>query len=209
MKKLVNKDVLIILSIALFLRFIALILFKSWTNPDILEYGQMAENIVNGKGLAYDFYGLREECPLKSFMPPLYPFILSFLMSVVSKPYLYLLIIQAILSSCTAIIVYYIGSWIYERQIGLVAGLGVALYPVFIICASGNFFSPTTIDIFLISLILFFTIKANKSIGMAYPLAAGITMGISTLSLSQIIAFYPFIIFWLFINNPHNLVKKA
>ena len=209
MKKLINKDVLIILSTALFLRFIALILFKSWTNPDILEYGQMAENIVNGKGLSYDFYGLREECPLKSFMPPLYPFILSFLMSVVSKPYLYLLIIQAILSSSTAIIVYYIGSWIYERQTGLVAGLGVALYPVFIVCASGNFFSPTTIDIFLISLIVFFTIKADKSIGIAYPLAVGITMGISTLSLSQIIAFYPFIIFWLFINNSHHLVKKS
>lgn len=209
MKKLINKDLFIILGIALLLRFSVLILLRGWINPYSLEYGQIAENILMGKGATFNFYWLREECPLKSFMPPLYPYVLALLMTTVSKPYFYVLIIQSILSSLTALNVYYIGSWLYERKVGFIAGLCVALYPAFIISATWNYFYPLTIDIFLISLMLLLAIKTCKSKEVIYSYATGIVMGILALSLPQIIVFYPFLILWFFINHVHNLITKS
>lgn len=209
MKKCNNKDLLILLGIALFFRLIVLAFLKSWLNPYALEYGQIAENILSGKGAAFNLYWLREDSPLKSFMPPLFPYLLAFLMLTVSKPYFYLLLIQVVLSSLTSVIVYYIGSWLYERKVGLIAGLCIALHPALIISSTWNFFYPSTIDIFLISLMLLLTVKAGSSNRIYYFFATGIVMGVVALSLPQIIAFYPFIILWFFINNVQGLIWKS
>lgn len=203
-----NKSSLLIFSIALFLRFIALFLFKSWMVADTGEYGQIANNILMGKGFSFDFYGLREDYPFRSFMPPLYPYIMASLLSCVYNPYLLLLLIQAVVSSLTALNIYYIGSSLFDQKVGLIAGLGVAIYPVFIVSAISSFY-PLTIDIFLLSLALIFIIKANTTRNFSYSYTAGIAIGILALSLPQILAFFPFIILWLFINKTVNIKKKC
>jgi 4-amino-4-deoxy-L-arabinose transferase-like glycosyltransferase len=168
----------------------------------------MAENILLGKGLSFDFYGLREIHPFRSFMPPLYPFLMAFFIAHFPEPYLSLLIIQTILSSLTALNIYYTGLWLFGRKTGLIAGIGVAIYPVFIISSTSSFY-PVTIDIFLISLIVLLAIKIKENENLVYPFAAGIIIGISGLSIPQIIAFYPFIILWLFISKTPFILRKS
>ena len=70
------------------------------------ESGVVAQNLLAGLGFTYDFFGLRTAQPLQSFMPPLFIWLLYACQRFSTQPALTLTLIQAGLSSLTAVAIF-------------------------------------------------------------------------------------------------------
>lgn len=193
---------------AFLLRLIALMAGRSWKIPVTLEYGQIADNIIAGKGFAFDFYGLRNGAELKSFFPPFYPYLMVFSRETFDHPYLYLLILQIILSVITCALIFFISREFFSRRASLIAMGLASFYPPFIISSATSFY-PLTCDIFMIALSVLLIIRCSKNFSMPVALYAGVSLGIMTLSYPQALIFIPFAILYWRMNKSSYVLRKG
>jgi hypothetical protein len=170
--------------------------------PDLVEIseeGQIAARLIAGEGYTFDFYGYRTVEPLRSFIPPLYVLFVAFFLRFAPEPGMALGVTQAFLSGITCIVVYRIARGLSGMTVGILSGLAMALYPVFIVQAARPF--SLTINILLLAVLLWLLLDLPHRSRPVVWVAAGVALGLLTLSRSSISALLAGILGWLWLNR--------
>lgn len=199
---------LIIFTIALVGRVAAVLLLGV---PDIVGYsesGLIAKNLVEGRGFTFDLFGTRTEKPLQSFLPPLFPWLIAFCLHYFAQPHLALGFIQSVLSSLTAVLLYFIaGRLSGDNVIALLTAVGMALYPVFVLMSA---LPPSlTLSLFLLALFLWLTTVEPAKLGYGAAAGAGIVLGLSALVRPMAIGFLFVVLVWWVLQWSSMLMQIA
>lgn len=126
MNKRLNKElliILIILSVSITVRFVYLLQSSSnpsFTNPtiDSASYDQTARRLVQGDGMNHKFF----------WQPFFYPFFLSIVYFFSGSSIVCARVVQSILGSITCVLTYLLAKTLFNRKVGLAAGIVTSLY---------------------------------------------------------------------------------
>jgi 4-amino-4-deoxy-L-arabinose transferase-like glycosyltransferase len=180
------KVLLSIFGISLIIRVLYVVLMPTTVFGDALHYNGVAIGLIEGKGY---------EGGVGSFNPPGLPFFLAVIYYVFGYNPQIACVFQAIISSLTCVIIYYIGKTVLNKKIGILSALITAFYPIFIIYSS--FLMIETLFIFLLCLSIFYLLKVHEQPTAKNLLISGILLGLTTLTRNVIIIFTPFILIWM------------
>lgn len=207
---------LIVLAVALVSRIAGVLLLTNPSEPEgDIQHDMYARSLVAGNGFRIDgvLAATGHETPgsfghdtLYSFKPPLYPLFLAGIYKTMSRNFIAVGIVQAILGMLTCLLVYRIGKRMFECRVGLLAAGILAVYPYHVIMAARV--SDTTLFTLLMSLsVVAFMDLAEKPAG-ARVIGAGVTLGAGILCRSNMLFFAPLAMLWLLIRMwPDN--KRA
>lgn len=143
---------------------------------DAREYDILAMNILEGRGYGNYLYGFKYQ----SFVCPLYPLFLAFIYSFLGHNFLAVKIVQLILSSLTAVITYDTARMIFNRSIGIISGMIIALYLPYILWVRP--IMRETFFIFIFGLAFWSIIKALRTNSRLHLGFSGVLIGLSVLT---------------------------
>jgi len=167
---------------------------------DLMEPGQIAQNLIRGSGYAFDFYSYRIEAPLKAFIPPLYPILVYFVLRWASEPAIALGLAQALIGGLMAVLMYLPIREFSNRSTALLSASLTAIYPVFLVQAARPL--PTTLVGFLITAVMTTTVFLQRR-GYGCSLALGLALGLAALARTTMLGLIPIVILWLWLNRPN------
>jgi 4-amino-4-deoxy-L-arabinose transferase-like glycosyltransferase len=169
-------------------------LLSSYTQPQDWEYGDIAENVVDGNGFAR-ISEFSHKIETTSSHAPVYPLYLSVFYRAGQDPTIFIIIIfiQAVLSSLTVLIFYRIALILFNKTAGLLTAIAISFYPPLIYYSVK--ITPTVFVIFFVGMTIFLLLKMEKT-GYGMALLAGSITGISILTNPITIAFLPAVLIW-------------
>ncbi len=143
--------------------------------PDSRQWSGIALNFLSGDGLITDEGA-------KALRPPVYSLFLSFIYFIFGKENLLAVrIIQALISSCTCLIVYLLGKIIFNEAAAKISMAACAVYPFFIYYSGAVL--TETLFIFILSLIMLFL--SGKRF-----MPAGVFFGLGILCRTELVVFF-------------------
>jgi 4-amino-4-deoxy-L-arabinose transferase-like glycosyltransferase len=109
---------------------------------------------------------------------------------------------QAVIGALSALIIYLLGKRMLGQTTGILAGLGIAAYPL-LVYMSGEVY-PETLFVFLLSLILFSAFRVStprpEGIDSRSIVLSGMLLGLTTLCRSNLLTLFPVLTIWPFLN---------
>ena len=133
-------------------------------------------------------------------MPPLFIWLLYACLRLSAQPALALTVVQAILSSFTAVAIFLLAVQLSShRSVAILSGLAVACYPVMVLMVTMPI--SLTLHLALLAWALVLTMLLARKPAGALAFAAGVLWGILALGRPAILAFLPLVILWLWWNS--------
>ena len=198
-----GRSRLFIYPAAIFALALALRLFLIFALPpgphlgDEMEYDQLARSILDGKGFS------RPDGTPTACRPPFYPIVVALIYWLFGPGDIAVFIIQGILLAVTSVLIYLMGRAIYGSRVGLVAGLGGAVYPMLIFPAR-ELLSETLL-ILLFAAAIFVLLKSRGRYFMTFW--AGLFLALSLLTKPVALFAAPFFLFWIWRHQGRKRVK--
>lgn len=158
-------------------------------NQGYTFYRDLADSFLRGYGFCFDG-GLY--CAVRV---PVYPLLVSVL---IHFDWLYpgLPIVQAILSASRCLISYGIGRTLFDRRAGLMAAGLTALNPYSIVHSTAM--QETSLFTMLMGLAIYLLLRSREvPRGLPFKLAAGVVLGLATLTTVRLAVFLPIAILWV------------
>jgi 4-amino-4-deoxy-L-arabinose transferase-like glycosyltransferase len=172
-KQVAAKPLLFLAAVALALRVVALIFVNDqFRAADTALYVTIASNILSGKG-----YSVNSHPTL--IVTPVYPIFLATLFLLGGQNLLLVRIVQAVLGSVTALIVYRIARSLFSSKIALWAGFIFALHP-WVIYWTG-FILTETVFVFLFCCSALCFVKMMKAPSTRIAVGVGAFFGLTAL----------------------------
>ena len=208
-KREINKKLVCIFVLSLIINLFAIYYVGNFHSPQTWENGEIAENLLNGKGYSGTYFGT----PLQptAIMVPSYPIILYIfysLFGITSLTYILIQILQGLILSFTVVLIYVIAKKLFDEQIAILAALIMALYPVYIYGVT--VIHQLTFTTFFIAILILGVLKlklkleTNANINIKTYLICGVVLGLIILTEPTILFFIPFMILWIFIQNKNK-----
>src|SRR5687768_3847002 len=157
-----------------------------WRNSYSLFYG-IAERLAAGVGLSYEWMGTKY-----AHRPPVYPALLA-ATTMFGKSYIAIAILQSLIGAGTVLCAYFIGKELFDKTVGRLAAIGVALYPYFVMHDTA--LQETGVFTFLTALSVLLLLKSCQN--RAIAVAAGVALGLAILTRATLIGFVPFALLWV------------
>jgi Tfp pilus assembly protein PilF len=208
-----KNDAWVIIGIFVFafaIRFIYLHEMKSsplFDTPtmDAEYHDQWAQSILKGKDFTNGVF----------FRAPLYPYFLAVAYKLFGHNYFSVRLIQFIIGSLSCVLVYILGSKIFNRRVAVIAGVMASLYGV-LIYYEGELLLPV-LEVFLNLLFLFACIKSRERASSKLWFLSGLLLGLSALVRPNILLVGAAIFLWIIlkptsqskIQFPGSLWKKS
>jgi len=195
-KTVFHKELLLIFSIFLIAFVIRLVyLNQIKSNPLFIPFeGGLDEFLYDAwaKEIAFkDFIGKEIFWGL-----PLYPYFLGAVYFLFGHDLLIARLIQFAIGAINCVLLYFIGKRIFNKQVGIVASLLLALYSPGIFYE--GFLSASFLSIFLNCVIILLILSVHQKPGFVKWLFTGFLIGVSGLAGATIFLFIPFLIWWIF-----------
>lgn len=152
-------------------------------------YRHLAESFLRGDGFCF---GVGVDCAVRV---PVYPLVVSALLP---WDWLYpgLPIFQAALSAGRSLIVYGIACTLFDRRVGLIAACLTAFNPYSI--AHSTALQDTALFNLLMGLAIYLLLRSREAPrGVPFQLAAGVVLGLATLTTVRLALFLPFALLWV------------
>jgi len=174
----------IIFFIALGLRFLLLHRFNfalgwergGFPHSDAREWDVLAMNILQGRGFGDYLFGFKYQ----SFICPFYPLFLAFIYSFFGHNYMAVKLVQLLLSSLNAVVIYAIGRRLFSKPIGVIAGLITACYLPYMFWVSS--LMRETFFIFVLACAYLALLRAMDEPLKKNLILAGVCIGITILT---------------------------
>lgn len=167
---------------------------KSYRAPRDWEYGDIARNVIAGKGFSRisDPGGVME--PTSSHAP-LYIFFLAFFyrMGTGSGTFIFIQLLQIALSTATAFILYRLTRLVFDHKSALGALFIASFYPPLVYYSVK--IVPTTLFVFLLLLGLWLIIGIRKRAWLRV-ISGGCVLGLTFLCNAAALVMYPVLILW-------------
>jgi 4-amino-4-deoxy-L-arabinose transferase-like glycosyltransferase len=167
-------------------------------NTDAIEYHQLAQNILDGKG-----YSL--EGRPTSYRPPLYPAFLTGIYSLAGGTgFSAVKYTQAAFGALCVLFIFLITRLLFRRRSAeIIAGIIAAFYILHIYWTSEIY--TETLFMLLMATSLFLLLKFAQTEKNLFLLGGGVALGLAALCRSTALIFAPFVILWLGIFFRKNL----
>lgn len=165
-------SIVTLIFLCLLFRFIAIWFFPQ-AAPDSGEYLEISENILSGAGFSLD--GIHPT----DYRAPGYPFFLASIQYFTGDNLLNIRVVQALLDSITAFIIFVIAYNIFDFFVGCLALSIYSIHPSLI--GATTFVLSESLTVFFLSLcalLLLYSLKYRK---YKYSFTAGLLLGLSTL----------------------------
>lgn len=198
-----KKDFIKILFItALILRIAFVFIAGSNKQPDSIEHGIIAQNMLDGYGFSMHWLypamtgpmvEIQKQAPQfeGAFIPPLNPFIIYFFLKVFgdnSFSYFLLMLLNSVLSSLFVVIIYFLSKEFFDEKVSRISAF-ISLF--FLPSTFGvTTFSGTSLYQLLAGLVLLFAIRSYKQKKIKDFILFGLFSGLLTLTRSEFLLFY-------------------
>lgn len=210
----INGSLCAIFLTAFTLRFIFGVL---WISPyaflpegDASAYDLSAQNLVAGRGLSTT--SLKEYPPLPDTRRmPLYPIFLATIYKVFGTNYTAARVMQAFMASLLCIMIYYLGSTMFNQSVGLMAASYAAIYQPFIrylFYGGPAFLLSEQLFSFLLVLMGLVLSTSILTESLSWFFISGIFLGLSTLMRSEIFLF-PIFVFLILLYKASWSLKRS
>jgi len=170
------------------------------------EMGQIASSLAKGNGFSWPELDLYPQGPT-AWMPPIYPFIMAATFKIFGifshEAAMVLLLLQAIISSLTCILLYLLGKRLYNTQVGLLAAFLLAIYPPAIHFAVQKVW-VTSLSAFCLLLVILMFLRQADHPHMEGGAGIGILLGFAALVDPVIMGTYAFAFAWLWLKADGN-----
>lgn len=133
------------------------------------------------------------------FQAPLYPLFLSLVYRVFGHDLLAVRLVQAVLGSFSAVLVYYIGRRCVGRAAGIAAGVMYSLYAM-VIHFDSEILRPSLV-VFLSLSSLCLLLRASKGRGWALFAVAGFLLGLASIARPTMLLFLPPAFLWVLLRD--------
>ena len=137
---------------------------------DLGSYDRWATNIIEQGWLGHEIF----------YQDPLYPYFLAIIYKTIGRDFFWVYMIQALLGAATALVVFLLGSRIFNKATGIIGGL---LYACF---APAIFFDGLLLKVslaaFLFCLAVYFLVGKGLKEAGPNQILSGILMGLATLT---------------------------
>ena len=158
------------------------------------QYNIIAQNIYQGKGFFFD----KGQEPIISDArytlgrPPLYPYFLVLIYLIFGQKIWIVQLIQIVISTVTGYVIYKIANKIFEERVALFSAIVYGIHPLF-------FWYPPrlyteTILIFLLAIIVYYTILLFENLSLKHSIMLGMLLGIFNLVKSSMLLFPLYIV---------------
>jgi len=192
-----KKVAIIIFVLAVTVRlFYALIVTHAPLVNDPKEYDTLGFILSQGKGYVNS---LGEPT---AFRPPIYPLFLGAIYYIAGHDLIWVRLMQAILGAGICVLVYLIATTIFDKMIGSLSGYLCCCYPPLIVSTSQIL--TETLFIFLLLLGILLVISRNSYVNL---MISGFIFGLALLTRPFLIFFFPFLFYWILLNNKYNSLK--
>jgi 4-amino-4-deoxy-L-arabinose transferase-like glycosyltransferase len=164
----------LIFTLAIILRFYAVIKFPAKPASDAADYHRLAMSIVTSHG-----YVAQNGSPT-AWRPPGYPFFLAGIYSIAGESVFTAYIVQAILGGLTVLALMYLAMAILGRKAAIVSGVMAALYPGLIYPSRSLMSENLAIPLLLLSICV--AVRISRSDSLWGPASLGALLGLSILT---------------------------
>jgi tetratricopeptide (TPR) repeat protein len=155
---------------------------------DAKFYDQWAREVARG-----------EAPPGAFFMSPLYAYFLAGLYRLFGRDLALVRLIQAGLGSFSAVLLYLLGRAVFDRRVGVVAGLLAATYGAFIFYDGSVLMTPLLVILNLVALVL---LLRSDETGRPGPFVlAGVAVGVSAIGRAAVLMFVPVALAWIWVGK--------
>lgn len=170
-----------ILILAFVVRLAALFIVEPISNPATWEHEEIANNLLEGRGLYWTFYGT----PYRSTYMVLYSLLCSFVYILTNHSFLAMKILQIFISLLTCILIYKISLQLFNKRVATLALLLVGLHPGLVYyCVRMHYL---VLAVFMFTLPIFFFLKViNDQHIFRNSILCGISSGLALLTISTI-----------------------
>lgn len=184
---------------------------RVFTESDMHTFWNWAGTIVDGDWLGRDTYHpyfawMREIAPLDTWyrwwggkevfhQSPLYPYWIAAILAASGKSLATVILVQLLIGSLGPLLLYWLGTRLFEARVGLAAALIAAVYGPFI------FYQGTLLRDWMYpllnTLLLLTLLKARSEDRAPLWLLSGLTLGLSYLAKTTILLFVPLALLWV------------
>lgn len=153
---------------------------------DLLHFHNLAVSIFQDSRLGHEAV----------FKAPLYSLLLSQVYSMVSNPIFQAFLIQCLLGSISATLIYLITIRFYTQRIAITAGLVASLYGTLIFFDAELL--PVSLTVFLILLSVYLLLRYEEGHRVLYAVAAGVAMALAGAATPETLVLVPVAGFWIY-----------
>jgi 4-amino-4-deoxy-L-arabinose transferase-like glycosyltransferase len=189
--------IIFILAFATRLVFILLIPHHPLVSDD-KDYDRLGFSLSQGEGYVNS---LGEPT---AFRPPIYPLFLGIIYYIAGHDLFWVRFMQAILGAGICLLIYLIATIIFDRTIANISGFLCCFYPPLIVWTSE--IMSETLFTFLLLLGIWKIISRNNYRSL---LISGIIFGFALLTRGNLIFFFPFLFYWIFLSRKRNFLKAT
>ncbi|MFA5252159.1 MAG: tetratricopeptide repeat protein [Phycisphaerae bacterium] len=185
----------------------AVYLYDSSDNPtfsipivDSLTYDQMAKGLAETGSLTHEFF----------WQPPFYPLFLALIYKLSYSSILTVKIIQALLGSLTSVLAYFLGKKLFDKSVGVLSGVFVALYMP-LVFYDGELLAAGWSALWAVTLILAL-VKTSEKPNLYLSFAMGLFAALSIITRPEFLPFSAAAFIWLLLvwvrrhTNPKKIV---
>jgi tetratricopeptide (TPR) repeat protein len=159
--------------------------FLSVLIGDSQQYDSWARQIAGGQWIGSEVF----------YQTPLYPYFLGVIFKLAGHDLFAVRVIQAVLGALSCVLLGVAGRRIFNRRVGLIAAVLLAVYPPAIFF--DGLIQKSSLDLFLMTVLLVLLVAVQQRPNWKTLLAAGIVIGAFTLNRENARVLYPIIIIWL------------
>ena len=163
---------------------------------DAKEYTSWAERIAGGQWIGSQIF----------YQTPLYPYLLALVFKILGHSLFTVRVVQAVLGSSSCVLLGRAGERFFDRRVGVIAALLLAIYPPAIFF--DGLIQKSTLDLFLISLVLLALAEFPAKQLSRWLVIGGLVCAALMLNRENARVLYPIIVGWLFINFRARPLKQ-
>ncbi|MCP4547998.1 MAG: hypothetical protein GY835_16155 [bacterium] len=179
----------VLFPVAMIMVWIVAVIFKGRQGSGV-EWNEIADNILAGKGYLYPFYGT--DIPRQALFPPFYPGFLALMKTCGGSHWIALLqLVQSVVFAGGAVCVRRLAARLYGDKLSWFAGYLVIFWPPLLIYSAR--LSPSVFNAALIPALLLLLDRARQTGRLKYPLVAGAGWGLLAYSLPAFLSALPFL----------------
>jgi hypothetical protein len=187
-----------VLASAFFLRILCMLIFGSHLYANEAEMGEIARNILAGKGFTLSLLGPDQPT---AFIPPFEPYLFALVHYVFGDTplsYAVLIAIRSALSVASAYVAYAIVRDAWSQQLAVLTLLTVAFYPPFIYySAISEYIVRPPFSVLLGLIILWCLLHFERRPSLRRGYLVGAIFGLSLYVQSNFMSFIPFAMAWM------------
>ena len=187
-------------TLSLIVNILFILIRRNFYSVETWESGDIAQHLIQGMGFSFSYFGN----PLQptSIMAPLYPYFLAFVYSIFGispAAHLSIQLFQAVVQATTVVLVFYIAKRLFNRPVGIISALILAMFPDYIYGVT--VVHQLTITTFCVAVLVLSLLRLRSDLLAKWAIISGVVLGATALIFPAVLFYSPFVAVWILLET--------